>query len=98
VALGVMVLRKTEPNRKRPFRTPMVWVVGPLAMAGCLLLFFSLGWHPTIEFFCVWAVIGLAIYFLFARRNSALAPGNVELEAEKLEAAPIFHEGPDPGP
>jgi APA family basic amino acid/polyamine antiporter len=98
VALGVLVLRRTEPNRPRPFRTPMVWIVGPGAMAGCVLLFFSLGWNPTIEFFCVWAVIGLAIYFLFARRNSALSPGNVELAAERLEAAPPFHEGPDPGP
>ena len=98
VALGVMILRKVEPNRLRPFRTPMVWLVGPLAMAGCLLLFFSLGWNPTIRFFCYWAVAGLVVYFLFARRSSALAPGNAELPAERLEAAPVFHEGPDPGP
>jgi APA family basic amino acid/polyamine antiporter len=76
VALGVMVLRRTEPNRKRPFKTPMVWVVGPLAIAGCALLFFSLGWNPTIRFFCFWAVLGLAIYFLYARRNSLLNGGN----------------------
>jgi APA family basic amino acid/polyamine antiporter len=82
VALGVMILRKVEPNRARPFRTPMVWVVGPLAMAGCVLLFFSLGWNPTIRFFCYWAVGGLVVYFLFARRNSALAPGNAELPAQ----------------
>jgi APA family basic amino acid/polyamine antiporter len=98
VAAGVMVLRKVEPNRHRPFRTPAVWLVGPLAMAGCALLFFSLGWNPTIKFFCFWAVLGLIVYFAFARRNSALAPGNAELETEKLEAAPPFHEGPDPGP
>ena len=56
VAMGVMILRRTEPDRPRPFRTPLVWIVGPLAMAGCVLLFFSLGWNPTIKFFCVWAV------------------------------------------
>jgi APA family basic amino acid/polyamine antiporter len=94
VALGVMILRRTEPNRPRPFRTPAVWVVGPLALAGCALLFVSLGWNPTIYFFCIWAVAGLITYFLFARRNSALAPGNAELPGEKLEAAPRFHEGP----
>jgi APA family basic amino acid/polyamine antiporter len=98
VALGVMVLRKTQPDRKRPFRTPMVWVVGPLAMAGCVLLFFSLGWNPTIEFFCVWAVIGLAVYFLFSRHTSALAPGNAELDAPLLEPTPLVHQGPEPGP
>ncbi|MGN6151273.1 MAG: amino acid permease [Lysobacteraceae bacterium] len=79
VAAGVMILRKTDPNRERPFRTPMVWIVGPLAMAGCVLLFFSLGWHPTIEFFCIWAVVGLIVYFLYARKRSHLAPGNEHL-------------------
>jgi len=98
VALGVMVLRKTSPDRKRPFRTPMVWIVGPAAMAGCVLLFFSLGWNPTIEFFCVWAIIGLFIYFFFSRHTSALAPGNAEVEAEKLSPTPLIHEGPEPGP
>ncbi|MBS0193285.1 MAG: amino acid permease [Proteobacteria bacterium] len=98
VALGVMVLRRTAPDRARPFRTPMVWVVGPLAMAGCVLLFFSLGWNPTIKFFCSWAVLGLIVYFTFARRNSALAPGNAELAGDKLDATPLIHEGPEPGP
>ncbi|MBS0212289.1 MAG: amino acid permease [Proteobacteria bacterium] len=98
VALGVLVLRKTAPDRARPFRTPLVWVVGPLAMAGCVLLFFSLGWNPTIKFFCSWAALGLIVYFTFARRNSALAPGNAELAGAKLDATPLIHEGPEPGP
>jgi APA family basic amino acid/polyamine antiporter len=98
VALGVMVLRVKQPDRKRPFRTPFVWVVGPLAMAGCVLLFFSLGWDPTIRFFCYWAVGGLFVYFLFGRRFSALAPGNAELPGPPLEASPLVHQGPEPGP
>jgi basic amino acid/polyamine antiporter, APA family len=101
VAAGVMVLRKTEPNRPRPFRTPLVWIVGPLAMAGCVLLFFSLGWNPTIKFFCVWAIVGLAVYFLFARRRSHLAPGNEKLlhgYSDALPADPLVHEGPSTGP
>jgi APA family basic amino acid/polyamine antiporter len=76
VALGVMILRKREPNRARPFRTPMVWVVGPLAMIGCTVLFLSLGLNPTIYIFLGWAALGLLAYFGFARRNSNLAPGN----------------------
>jgi APA family basic amino acid/polyamine antiporter len=99
VAAGVMALRVVEPGRARPFRTPFIWVVGPLAMGGCLLLFFSLGWNPTIKYFSIWAVIGLIVYFLFARRNSHLAPGKaLEHGGPKLEPAPVFHEGPDPGP
>ena len=76
VAVGVMALRVSDPGRVRPFRTPMIWVVGPLAVAGCALLFFSLGWNPTIKYFCIWAVVGLVAYFAFARRSSNLAPGN----------------------
>ncbi|HEY0659842.1 MAG TPA: amino acid permease [Lysobacter sp.] len=99
VAAGVMALRVVEPGRKRPFKTPLIWVVGPLAMAGCLLLFFSLGWNPTIKYFSIWAVVGLIVYFLFARRSSHLAPGNAPVHGgPKLEPAPIFHEGPDVGP
>jgi APA family basic amino acid/polyamine antiporter len=85
VSAGVMVLRKTEPGRHRPFRTPFVWVVGPLAMAGCVLLFLSLGWNPTIKYFLIWAAIGLAVYFVYARRRSHLAPGN-ETAAARLRA------------
>jgi APA family basic amino acid/polyamine antiporter len=71
VALGVMMLRRSQPNRARPFRTPFVWVVGPLAMAGCALLFISLGLY-TIQLFFGWAVIGLLVYFAYSRQRSVL--------------------------
>lgn len=74
VALGVMVLRIKQPNRHRPFKTPFIWVVGPLAMAGCALLFVSLGLF-TIKLFLIWFVIGLAVYFLYSRKRSHLANG-----------------------
>jgi APA family basic amino acid/polyamine antiporter len=75
VALGVMVLRKTQPDRFRPFRAPVIWLVGPAAMAGCALLFISLGWY-TISLFLGWAFIGLIVYFLYSKDRSELAPGN----------------------
>jgi APA family basic amino acid/polyamine antiporter len=71
VALGVMVLRRRAPDLHRPFRTPMLWMVGPLAMGGCGLLFVSLGWE-TIRLFLAWAGIGLIIYFAYARKHSHL--------------------------
>ena len=74
VALGVMVLRIKQPNRHRPFKTPLIWVVGPLAMAGCALLFVSLGLF-TIKLFFGWFFIGLAVYFLYSRKRSHLANG-----------------------
>jgi APA family basic amino acid/polyamine antiporter len=103
VAAGVMILRKTDPGRARPFRTPLIWIVGPLAMAGCVLLFFSLGWNPTIKFFCGWAILGLIVYFMYARRRSHLAPGNEHMlqghaRDAKLAPNPVLQEGPDAGP
>jgi APA family basic amino acid/polyamine antiporter len=74
VAVGVMVLRKTDPSRVRSFRTPIIWVVGPLAVGGCLLLFVSLGLY-TIQLFFIWAAIGMAVYFGYSRRRSHLANG-----------------------
>lgn len=72
VAIGVMILRVRQPERKRPFRAPMIWVIGPLAVIGCAVLFASLDWAKTIKYFCIWTVIGLAVYFMFARRNSVV--------------------------
>ncbi len=72
VALGVMVLRAQQPARARLFKVPLLWVVGPLAMAGCALLFISLGSY-TIKLFFVWAAIGIAFYLLYGYRKSHLA-------------------------
>ena len=74
VATGVMVLRKQDPNRPRPFRTPMLFVVGPLAMIGCVILFLSLGWY-TVTLFLIWAAIGLVVYYSYGYRRSAMALG-----------------------
>ncbi len=74
VAIGVMVLRVREPGRPRPFRVPMVWVICPLAVLGCLLLFLNLG-ATTLELFFSWAAIGLVVYYSYGRRKSHLANG-----------------------
>src|SRR6185295_5169806 len=65
VAISVMVLRRTDPSRKRPFRTPGVWIIAPLAIVGCLGLFFSL---PLIAILVlpIWGAIGLLVYFLYS--------------------------------
>ncbi|MEQ1512575.1 MAG: amino acid permease [Lysobacteraceae bacterium] len=100
VAVGVMALRVSDPGRKRPFKTPLIWIVGPLAMGGCVLLFFSLGWY-TIKLFLIWGTIGLFVYFLYSRSRSHMAPGNEALlhgVGEKLPEDPLVRVGPDPGP
>jgi basic amino acid/polyamine antiporter, APA family len=72
VALGVLILRKRDPSRHRPFRTPVVWVVGPVALAGCAFLLFSLSLRTQITF-VIWTVIGLAVYALYGYRKNPLA-------------------------
>lgn len=96
VSIGVLVLRKTQPDRPRPFRTPLVWVVCPLAVLGCVLLFLNLSTY-TISLFLGWAVIGALVYAFYGYRKSELAPGSVAYKAAadaKLEPEPSFHEGP----
>ncbi|CAN7302988.1 amino acid permease [Phenylobacterium sp. LjRoot219] len=77
VAITVLVLRRTDPNRHRPFRTPAVVVVAPVAALGCLYLFFSLSKETQI-LFAAWAVIGLVVYFLYGYRKSHVARGLIE--------------------
>ncbi|RYD58904.1 MAG: amino acid permease [Sphingomonadales bacterium] len=74
VAIAVLVLRKTDPDRKRPFRTPAIMVTAPIAVAGCLYLFFSLSWY-TLQLFVGWAVLGLIIYFAYSRGHSHVGRG-----------------------
>jgi len=70
----VMVLRVRDPGRHRPFRTPLVWVICPLSLLGCLLLFANLDKKTLILFFS-WAVVGILVYSLYSRRRSHLANG-----------------------
>lgn len=78
VAVAVMVLRKRDPERKRHFRVPMVWLVAPATIVGCVLLFFNL---PTAAmlFLPGWGAIGIVIYFLYSRSHSHLGRGIVEV-------------------
>jgi APA family basic amino acid/polyamine antiporter len=76
VSIGVMILRRTEPGRKRPFRTPLVWIVCPLAVAGCLLLFVNLSGIAK-SVFLVWAAIGLIFYRLYGYKRSQMSPEQI---------------------
>jgi APA family basic amino acid/polyamine antiporter len=87
VAIAVMVLRKTDPKRHRPFRTPAVGIVAPLAILGCLYLFFSLSAY-TLELFAGWAVIGLVVYFAYSRHHSHVGRGLIEVHEDDPDAPP----------
>ncbi|HNN56109.1 MAG TPA: amino acid permease [Novosphingobium sp.] len=85
VALAVMILRVRDADRRRPFRTPMVWVVGPIAAAGCVFLYFNLPLE-SILVLPVWGVIGLLFYFLYGYRKSHVGLGRVEVHEDDPDA------------
>jgi APA family basic amino acid/polyamine antiporter len=72
VCAAVLIMRRTHPEAERPFRVPFVPLVPILGIASCLLLMFSLPSENWLRLF-VWLALGLAIYFLYGRRHSALA-------------------------
>lgn len=72
VAVGVIVLRRTQPNLERAFRTPLVPLVPILAALVCFYLMLNLAAWTWIRFF-VWMAIGVIVYFLYSRNASRLA-------------------------
>jgi basic amino acid/polyamine antiporter, APA family len=71
VSIGIIVLRHTDPNRPRPFKTPLVPWVPLLSVVMCGYLMIQL---PAVTWarFGIWLVIGLVIYFLYGMRHSRL--------------------------
>ncbi len=72
VAVCLLVLRVRDPDRPRVFRTPLAWVVGPLAIGGCAYLFWSLP-QTTQLWFLAWNAVGVLVYLAYGYRASRLA-------------------------
>jgi APA family basic amino acid/polyamine antiporter len=72
VCAGVFVLRFTDPDIKRPFRTPAFGLVCPLGVIFCGYLMYGLP-PDTWARLIAWMAIGIVIYFFYGRRHSKLA-------------------------
>ena len=69
VAVGIIILRRREPDRPRPFRTPWVPVLPLVSVAFCFYLIANL--PPLTWFrFVLWMGIGVVIYFMYSVRHS----------------------------
>jgi APA family basic amino acid/polyamine antiporter len=75
---AVLIMRRTDPEAKRPFRCPMVPLVPILGIAFCLVLMFSLPAANWLRLFG-WLAIGLCIYYFYGRHHSTLG---MELRGE----------------
>jgi APA family basic amino acid/polyamine antiporter len=71
VCAAVLVMRRTRPDVRRPFRTPFVPFVPIAGIFANLALMASLGWHNWARL-GVWMAIGLVIYFAYGYRHSRL--------------------------
>jgi len=69
VAIGVVVLRRTRPDLERAYRTPFVPLVPILAVLAALWLMLNLPADTWMRF-AIWMVLGLAVYFVYARGHS----------------------------
>ena len=76
VAVGVLVLRRTNPDRARPFRTPFLPWVPLFAVIMCTYLMLQLPWVTWVRF-AVWLGIGLLVYFMYGMRHSVLQKSSV---------------------
>jgi amino acid transporter len=71
VSIGVLILRKTNPDAKRSFRVPFLHVLAPLSVGMCVYLMYSLPVMTWIRFL-IWLDIGLVIYFFYGHNRSKI--------------------------
>jgi APA family basic amino acid/polyamine antiporter len=77
VCIGVLVLRRTQPNVERPFKTPAVYFVSPAGAAFAIFLMWGLP-LDTWKRLIVWMILGLIIYFAYGMRHSRLGQRRAE--------------------
>jgi APA family basic amino acid/polyamine antiporter len=71
VCIGVIVLRKTNPELPRGFRTPLMPFVPIMGIISCGLMMSGLDWTNWLRL-AIWLAIGMAIYYLYGRKNSKI--------------------------
>ncbi len=69
VCVAIVILRRTEPDRVRPFRTPLVPLIPALGVLFNGYMMIKLGWLNWARL-VVWLLIGLVIYFTYGRKHS----------------------------
>jgi APA family basic amino acid/polyamine antiporter len=71
VCAGILVLRKTNPNQPRPFKTPWVPLIPVMGILWNFSMMYSLGWDNWMRLL-VWLGIGQVLFFWYGRRHSKL--------------------------
>jgi len=90
VSIGVWLMRRSDPDQPRPFRSPLSSASFPLVpvlgAAICLLMILALDAN-TLKLALFWMLLGFIVYFLYGKRNSKLQQGVVVVPTEMEEEA-----------
>jgi APA family basic amino acid/polyamine antiporter len=78
VCVGILILRKKQPNLERPFKTPFVPLVPILGILTCVLMMVSLPFDTWLRLI-VWLAIGFIIYFIYGKKNSKLRNSKTDI-------------------
>ena len=84
VSLGILILRITDPNLVRPFKTPLYWLVCPLGAIICLFMIASEGVMNWTRLF-IWLIIGFVVYFGYSIKKSHVRHGQVDIPSDPPE-------------
>jgi APA family basic amino acid/polyamine antiporter len=84
VCAGVMILRKTNPDLPRQFKTPLVPLVPILGIIVCGAMIFGLGWPNWLRLL-IWLAIGFIIYFAYSFKHSKLQRGKVVIPKDPVD-------------
>ncbi len=76
VCAAVIILRKTDPDMPRAFKTPLVPLLPILGILVCGAMIVGLGWTNWLRL-GGWLLIGVIIYFLYSRKHSKLQQGKI---------------------
>lgn len=80
VSIAVVVLRRTKPRLKRPFRTPQVPLLPVVSAVLCVGLMTNLAVETWLRFL-VWLALGLVVYALYGRKHANLATRTSTMES-----------------
>lgn len=84
VCVAVIILRKTEPDMPRQFKTPLVPLVPILGIIVCSAMIFGLGWLNWTRL-GGWLALGFVIYFLYSKKNSKLRQGKTVEDRDPID-------------